>query len=252
MWLRIKKKKDIVIISPLLPPSLWKETMRCVAQPTSIDSGIFVIEPGVPNSILGFIFVFTSTVKQPNFNEVPTIKLRLPPNEERALHDLIFPFLMVASKFVLNDKIRTSKRVTFGWSEMCAKTHSDFQGMPCNENKAYYPRRNETHLKSPFTNHFLNNLIPILNENFLCVQGIFKYHFPHQPDPITVLKEYIDMLPFPYELSIVKDDQGNYLLQQNNLLMQTFAGCTSRMSVAFAAGKKAREMIIRKMFMRKM
>ena len=39
-----------------------------------------------------------------------------------------------------DDQVRTSKRVTFGWSEISDREHKYFQGIPCNNNGDFYPR----------------------------------------------------------------------------------------------------------------
>ena len=60
--MKMKERKSIFISKNNLKPSLWKETLRCVAQPNAIDSGAFVLEPDKANSIIGFIFCATSNI----------------------------------------------------------------------------------------------------------------------------------------------------------------------------------------------
>ena len=100
-----------------------------------------------------------------------------------------------------------------------------------------------------FTAHFLNNLLPILNDNILSIKDVFTFYFPDQTDPITILRRYIDYIPFPHELTLHEDENGNVQLKQEDLSIKTIAKCTSRMSDAFAAGKRARERIVNKLKM---
>lgn len=65
--------------------------MRCVVQPESIDSGAFIMEPHVSNSVLGFIISVSSNITKSDRNITAALK-QLLPHEAKAQYDLILPF----------------------------------------------------------------------------------------------------------------------------------------------------------------
>lgn len=77
-----------------------------------------------------------------------------------------------------DDRVRTSNIVTFRCSESVINKHKHYQGTPCNKNGAFYPRQNHIYLDFLHSNLFLDNLLPIMNENFLLIKKIFNHHFP--------------------------------------------------------------------------
>ena len=78
---------------------------------------------------------------------------------------------------------RTSKIVGFGWSETPCKTHRHFNGVPCNEHSAFYPRINASHF-SDHSHLFLSNLLPILNATFDGIRKVGNKYFLHLLDHI--------------------------------------------------------------------
>ena len=62
---------------------------------------------------------------------------------------------MIANSESIDDKIRTSKHVSFGWSELPCKEHRDFTGVPCNNFGAFYPRQNRSHYNTLHSSLFL-------------------------------------------------------------------------------------------------
>ena len=66
-------------------------------------------------------------------------------------------------------------------------------------------------------------------------------------DPIIKLNDYIYMIPFPHRLTLLESSTNKFKLEQTNLTIKTACGCTSRLSIAFAAGSNARKKIINQM-----
>ena len=60
-------------------------------------------------------------------------------------HRLIIPFLMTTITKTHDNKIRRTKRVTFGWSESVTNKHKHYDGTPCDKSGAFYPRQNRIH-----------------------------------------------------------------------------------------------------------
>ena len=160
-----------------MPISLWKDTSRCLVQPSTIDSTSVVVEPNDPDSIIEFALGITNKINFFDNHNLYSLKKILPQNEQEAIDKLIILFIMAAITGSKYDQVRTSKIITFGWSEIPAREHEHFQGIPCNNSGAFYPRQNRGHYHSLHLHLFLDNLLPIMNENFNLVRTIFEQNF---------------------------------------------------------------------------
>ena len=238
------KKNPIYINQSSLTPSLWKEAYRCLVQPIHTDMLSVLVEPFNTNEIIAFIYCVTNTTSKIECNNsVSKLKRSLPRTEKEAIDCLIVPFLMTATTELLEDNVRTSKRVTFGWSEVPTHKHRHFKGIPYNDSGLFYPRQNKSHLVSNYSNLFLEKVLPILSNNLDVIQKLIVSNFDIDQDHISKLKNYIDLLPFPHNL--IFDEKSNTLVPQNDTVL-TACQCMSRMSVSFAAGQDVKEVLVKK------
>ena len=111
---KTRKKINPTYISEVaLNKNLFKETGRCVVQPSSMDSIAIVVKPTNSDSVIAFVLGITSNMNPIHDLKFHSLKNSLPKNENEAFDKLIIPFLMTSLTKVEHDKIRTSKRVIF-------------------------------------------------------------------------------------------------------------------------------------------
>ena len=129
-WLRliveIKKNKGNGILTYInegtLRKSLWRDTQRYVVQSRSTDSISIAVEPHNLEFIITFVLWITKDVNTLDGHNLYSLKKNFSKNKNEAIDKLIIPCLMTAIVEAQDSKVRTSKRVTFGWLEIPAKS----------------------------------------------------------------------------------------------------------------------------------
>ena len=129
----------------LLDKFLMKENERCVVQPSPLDYISIVVELTNYDSVIAFVLGITGNINTIHDQNFYCLKYYIPNNESETYDTLIITFLMPSLTNAENDKIKTSKRVTFGWSEKPTREHRNLERIPCNENGVFYPRQKYIH-----------------------------------------------------------------------------------------------------------
>ena len=93
---------------------LWKDTLRCVVQPRSIDSISIVVNINDYDYVVAFVLGVTSNISTIDYLKFFSLDSNIPQNESEAFDRFIISFLMTTLINIKDDKIRSCKRVTFG------------------------------------------------------------------------------------------------------------------------------------------
>ena len=171
-----------------------------MVKPISIAFTSIVVDLSDSDSIIDFILGITSNISTIEYFKCYYLKKSIPQNESEVFDKLIIPFLITTSTNIKDDKVRTFKRVMFGWSEEVTSEHRHFEGILCNKNGTFYPRQNRIHYGSLHSNLFVDNILPIFDDNSNMIDNIFKHDFPSEGNLISILQKHICLLQFPHNL----------------------------------------------------
>ena len=86
-----------------------------MVKPISIAFTSIVVDLSDSDSIIDFILGITSNISTIEYFKCYYLKKSIPQNESEVFDKLIIPFLITTSTNIKDDKVRTFKRVTFGW-----------------------------------------------------------------------------------------------------------------------------------------